>query len=165
MSAERKGLWRRLMSPTHRRDEHRELWMFGGPRSRWVHLVLSVVFWSVFIVVVLVARNEFRGSGIFQPWFWLLLGVFWIGYAVHAWLQASTGTTILRDRIVVRDRRRVTEVPWTDVVRIRLDLESRWASHLVAELQDGTEVQLAMVPLAARDAVLAWAPPSVERRG
>lgn len=94
---------------------------------------------------------------------WLLLAVFWIGYAVHSWLQASTGTTVMCDRIVVRDRRTVTEIPWTRVVRIRPDLESRWASHLVAELQDGTEVQLAMIPLDARDAVLAWAPPSVQR--
>ena len=163
MSAERQGLWQRLVSPTHRRDEHRELWMFGGPRSRWVHLLLSVFFWSGFIVVVIVAPTGFEGSGVFRPWLWLLLAVFWIGYAVHSWLQASTGTTITRDRIVVRDRRRVTQIPWTRVVRIRPDLESRWASHLVAELQDGTEVQLAMIPLEARDAVLAWAPPSVER--
>lgn len=163
MSAERQGLWQRLMSPKHRRDEHRELWMFGGPRSRWVHLVLSIAFWSGFIVVVLVAPNRFEGSGVFQPWVWLLLAVFWIGYAAHSWLQASTGTTITRDRIVVRDGRRVTEILWARVVRIRPDLESRWASRLVAEIHDGAQVELAMIPLDARDAVLAWAPPSVER--
>lgn len=74
MSAERQGLWQRLMSPKHRRDEHRELWMFGGPRSRWVHLVLSIAFWSGFIVVVLVAPTGSKdpassslGSGFSLP--------------------------------------------------------------------------------------------------
>ena len=135
--------------------------MLGGPRSRWVHLVVTLLVAGGVIVVVAPAVLA-RPTGV-ESWLWLSIAVFWAGYSVHSWLQASTGTSLTRDGLRLRQGRHVTEVSWDDVVRLRPDLESRWASHLVAELRDGSEVRLPAVPLDARDAVLAWAPKSVQQ--
>lgn len=159
MSEERSGWWQRLMTPTHTRDADQERWMIGGPRSRWIHLVLTISFMTILLLVVLLWRpDDFS-----QRWFWVVLALFWIAHAVYSWFQASTGTTLTHDRIVVRDHQHVTDVPWSDIVRIRPDLESRWASHLIVERRDGSQVPLAIVPLDALDTVMTWAPPSVER--
>lgn len=136
-------------------EENRQRWLLQ-PRGRWFAPGLAVC--ACLYLVLLIFGAFSTGAWSQGDWLRLGLGIFWVIYATNTWFTGSTGTTVSKEGLIVRDGWKVTDVAWEQVTAIRADRDDRWATHLLAVLVDGRELRLSVVPVGDQEALREWAP-------
>lgn len=142
----------------HRRNADEELWSYARPRTRTV--TLSILTSALLFVLVF---NSLAKSGVIAGLggvsvYMIVMPIVGILQIAFFWFHTSSATTVNRRGVRVRAGCRVTHATWDEVRNVRKDVDSAFATHLVADLGDGRELALPCVPMDSRDALVAWAP-------